>query len=182
MTEITRRPAVRSSVVAGLAGLVTVFAAGIGTPGGLAFAAFGFVILAAGLGRGHRRAVDAGGIVLFFGVVAGGIETLAVEPTVVGTVATVVAWDVGHGAVDLGDQLGREAETSRLEAVQIVSSLLVGLLSGTAGYAVYVVGGEGQPIAAVVLLVVAAVLIVVGFGSRRSKGSTSGRRNRPHRR
>lgn len=182
MTAITRKPTVRSSVVAGAAALVAVVAAGIGATGGLAFAAFGLVVFAVGLLIGHDRGVDAGAFALFFGVGVGGLQTTTVEPTVVGTVATVVAWDVAHGAIDLGDQLGREAETSRLEAVQVVSSLLVGLLSGTAGYAVYVVGGEGRPIAAVVLLVVAAVLIVIGFGSQRSKRSTSGRRNRPHRR
>ncbi|WP_306059538.1 DUF7519 family protein [Natronococcus wangiae] len=178
MTEITRRPAVRSSAVAGAAAFVAVVAAGIGSVGGVAFAAFGLVILATGLIRGHGRSVDAGGLVLFFGVVAGGLETNAVEPTVVGTIATVVAWDVAHGAIDVGDQLGREAETTRLEAVQVVSSLLVGLLSGTAGYAVYAVGADGQPVAAVVLLVVAAVLIVVGFGGRRSERSTRRRRQR----
>jgi hypothetical protein len=177
VSEITRRPTIRSSAAAGTAALVAVLAAGLGSSVGLAFAAVGAVVFAASLVRGHRRAADVGGIVLFFGVVASGLGTTAVEPTIVGTIATVVAWDVAHGAIDLGEQLGREAETSRLEAVQIVSSLLVGLLAGTAGYAVYVVGAGGQPVAAVVLLVLAALLIVVGFGERRSSRST---RRRPH--
>lgn len=178
MTEITRRPTVRSSIVAAVAAVVAVFAAGIGGTSALAFAAFGLVVFAVGLGIGHGRAVDAGALVVFFGVVVGGLGTITVGPTVVGTIATVVAWDVAHGAIDLGDQLGREAETGRLEAVQVVSSLLVGLLSGTAGYAVYVVGGEGQPTGAVVLLVVAAVLIVVGFGGRDAGNSARRRRSR----
>jgi hypothetical protein len=175
MTEITRRPVVRSSLVAGAAALVAVFAAALGSTIGLAFAAVGATIFAAGLWRGHRRAVDAGAIVLFFGVVTGGIGTTTVEPTVAGTIVTILAWDVAHGAIDLGEQLGREADTTRLEAVQVVSSSLVGLLSGTVGYAIYVVGAGGQPVGAAVLLVLAALLIVVGFGDN-AAGSASGRR------
>ncbi len=38
-----------------------------------------------------------------------------VEPTLVATVCTVVAWDLAGSAIDLGDQLGREADTRRLE-------------------------------------------------------------------
>lgn len=169
MTDVTRKPTRLSSVGAGVAAVVAVLASGAGSVAGLAFAAMGLVILAAGLVRGHRTAVDVGGVVLFFGVLAGGLEATAVGPTVVATVATVLAWDLGHGAIDLGEQLGREARTSRLEAVHALSSLLVGLLSGTVGYAVYVVGGGGQPVAAAVLLVLAAALITIGLGTRRTR-------------
>jgi hypothetical protein len=165
MSQITRRPPVSSSLVAGAAAVVTVPIAGLGSTTGLAFAAIGFVVFAVGLWWSHRRAIDAGSVALFFGVVVGGIGTTVVEPTVVGTITTILAWDIAHGAVDLGEQLGREAETTRLEAVHVISSSLVGLLSGTVGYAIYVVAG-GQPVAAAVLLVLAALLIIVGFGSR----------------
>ncbi len=171
MSEITRRPAVRSSVAAGAVVLVAVLAAGSQSTSALGFGAVGGLVFAGGLAIGRHRAVDAGALALFFGVVAGGLEVPTVEATIVATVATVVAWDLAHGAIALGDQLGREADTRRLEGIRAVSSLLVGLLSGTAGYATYVLGGGGQPVAAVVLLLIAAVLIVVGFGGRRARSN-----------
>ncbi|AGB37614.1 DUF7519 family protein [Natronococcus occultus] len=178
MSEITRRPTIASSVAAAVAVLVAVLAAGSQAASALGFAAVGGLVFVVGLALGRHRAVDVGALVVLFGVVAGGLEATAVEPTIVAAVATVVAWDLAHGAIALGDQLGRGAETRRLEAVRVSSSLLVGLASGTVGYAVYVFGGSGQPVAAVTLLLVAAVLIVVGFGGGRT-GSTRRRRTRP---
>lgn len=171
MSEITRRPTLRSSAAAGAAALVAVLAAGSQSASALGFGAVGGVVFAAGLATGRHRVVDAGALVLFFGVLAGALVVPTVEATIVATIATVLAWDLAHGAIALGDQLGREAETRRLEAVRATSSLLVGLLSGTVGYAVYVLGGSGQPVAAVALLLVAAVLIVVGFGDGRTRSS-----------
>lgn len=178
MTEIARRPTVASSVAAAVAVLVAVLAAGSQAASALGFAAVGGLVFAVGLALGRHRAVDVGALVVLFGIVAGGLEATAVEPMIVAAVALVVAWDLANGAIALGNQLGREAETRRLEAVRASSSLLVGLLSGTVGYAAYVFGGSGQPVAAVALLVVAAVLIVVGFGGGR-RGSNRRRRARP---
>ncbi|MXV62768.1 hypothetical protein GS429_11960 [Natronorubrum sp. JWXQ-INN-674] len=168
---ITRRPTVVLSAATIAAVLAAVLAIGAGADSALAFGLLGAVCLAAGVVRGLPTALDVGAVVLFIGVVVGGLEQTAVEPTVIGTIATVIAWDLGHSAVDLGEQLGRESRTARLEAVQIVSSLLVGLLSGTVGYAVYVVAGGGQPVAAAVLLLLAAVLITIGLGTQRGRSA-----------
>lgn len=170
--SITRKPTLVSSLAAVGAVIVAVLAAALGSSTGLAFGAVGAVVLGAGLAVGNRTAIDVGSVVLFFGVVAGGLGATAVGPTVVGTIATVLAWDVAHTAIDVGEQLGREAPTLRLEAVAIVSSLLVGLVAGTIGYAVYVVGAGEQPVAALVLLLLAAALITVGLGTRRRRSGT----------
>lgn len=175
---VTRRPTVALGTAAVVAAIAVVLAIGPGSVDALAAGSLGAVVLAVGLVRVRRTAIDVGALVLFAAVVATGLEHHAVEPTIVGTIATVMAWDLGHGAVDLGEQLGREARTLRLEAVHVVSSLLVGLVSGTVGYAVYVVGAGGQPVAAVVLSLLAAVLIVVGLGSRRTR--RGGRTNAGH--
>ncbi|WP_449289598.1 DUF7519 family protein [Natronobacterium lacisalsi] len=106
----------------------------------------------------------------------------AVEPTLVGAVATVLAWDRAQAAIDLGEQLGREARTLRLEAVGLASSLVVGLASATVGYAIYVVGSGGQPVSALVLLLLAAVLLTVGLGSKRKRGGKWGSSRRGPRR
>ncbi|AEH35386.1 DUF7519 family protein [Halopiger xanaduensis] len=181
--DITRKPTRVASVAAALAALVAVFA-GAAAPAGLAFGAVGALALAAALVLGHRTAADVGAVALFFGVVAGGLEATPVAATIVGTIATVLAWDFAHTAIDVGEQLGREARTIRLEAVAIVSSLLVGLVTGTIGYAVYVAGAGSQPVAAVVLLLVAGLLVTVGLGSGRDGSGTrrSGRSSRSRRR
>ncbi|NGM69322.1 hypothetical protein G6M89_09930 [Natronolimnobius sp. AArcel1] len=170
---LTHKPALLSSGVSIVAALVATVAAGLGSMTGLAFAAVGALALGIGLALGNRTAVDAGAVAIFFGVVAAGLEAVVVTPTVLGTIAVVLAWDLAHAAIDIGEQLGRETPTRRLEAVAIVSSMLVGLFAGTLGYAVFIAGAGGQPVAMVVLLLLAAALITIGLGKRRS-GSGSG--------
>lgn len=162
---ITREPAVASSVVAVVLSIVAAALAGTGSPIGLLGGLAGVALFGVALRRNSRRLVDVAGLVCVGGVVAGGLEATAVEPTLAATLAIVLAWDRAHGAIDVGTQLGREAPTLRLEAVSFASSLLVGVLAGTFGYAVYVVGGTGQPVAAVVLFVIAAALVTLGLGS-----------------
>ncbi|GAB3674463.1 DUF7519 family protein [Halopiger thermotolerans] len=181
--DVTRKPTRVAGIAAGLAALVAAFAGGVGATAGLAFGVLGAGVLGAALVVGHRTAADVGGAALFFGVVAGGLEGAPVAATVAGTIATVLAWDFAHTAIDVGEQLGREARTIRLEAVAIGSSLLVGLVTGTIGYAVYVAGAGGQPVAAVVLSLVAALLVTVGLGTGRERSGTqrSGRSGRSRR-
>lgn len=181
---LTRKPTVFSSACALGAALVAVVMAALvpeaGVPA-IGFGALGIAILGLGLARGQAGSLDVGALVLFFGLVAGGIESNAVEPLVVGTIATVLAWDLGHSAVDLGSQLGREARTIRLELVQFVSSLLVGLVAGTIGYAVYVLGAGGQSAGAIVLLLLAAAFITIGLGTKRKNSVGRQSRRKPPR-
>lgn len=163
--SITRKPAAASSVGAIVLSVVATLLAWLGSPIGFLGGVAGVVLFAVSLRRNSRRLVDVAGLVCFGGVVAGGLEATAVEPTLLATLAVVLAWDRAHGAIDVGTQLGREAPTRRLEAVSFASSLFVGVLAGTVGYAVYVVGGTGLPVAAVVLFVIAAALVTVGLGS-----------------
>ncbi|ELY97798.1 hypothetical protein C482_12630 [Natrialba chahannaoensis JCM 10990] len=180
--SLTRKPTVFSSSCAFAAAFVAA-ATTLFVPGTDA-AVFGVAVLGAlalgvGLLRGRPQVIDIGALVIFATLILAGIETPTVEPLIVGTVATVLAWDLGHSGLDLGAQLGREARTIRLEIVQLGSSLLVGLLAGTIGYGVYVFGASGQPTGAVALLLLAAALITVGLGANRSR--SSGRRGRGRR-
>ena len=178
---VTRRPPVLLSIVAAVAVSVGVLSTTVGPSSAITFGVVGAIIFTIGLVRSHQSALDAGALVVFAGIVGGGLEQTAVEPTVIGTIAVVVAWDLGHSAVALGDQLGREAQTHRLEAVHVVSSLLIGLFAGTVGYAVYVAGGN-QPVAAAVLLLLAAILLVVGLGRRRDRSAIGNRSGLPRNR
>ncbi|AFZ73704.1 DUF7519 family protein [Natronobacterium gregoryi] len=178
--DLTRKPTLASSAAAVGTGAVAALVAGFVSTMALAIGATGIVVLAVALAIGNRDAVDAGAFVVFAGVLIAGVQggVAAVEPTLVGTIAAVLAWDRAHAAVDLGEQLGRETPTLRLEAVGFASSLLVGLLSGTVGYAVYVFGTGSQPVPALVLLLLAALFITIGLGSgKRERNWRSSRRD-----
>ncbi|ELZ04421.1 DUF7519 family protein [Natrialba aegyptia] len=169
---LTRKPTLFSSGCALAAALVTTvmaaLASGITTPA-VGVTALGVAVLAAGLYWAHPRTIDIGALVLLVGLIVAGARSPLVEPLVVGTVATVLAWDLGHSGLTLGTQLGRDTRTIRLELVQLGSSLLVGLLSGTIGYAVYTAGTGNLPASAIVLLLVAVTLIIVSLGTKRSR-------------
>ena len=169
---VTQRPTVVSGGVATAAAVVALVVGASGSGDGLAIGLLGTALVAVGIGLASRTAVDLGCLVLFFGVVAAGIQGAPVERTLIGTVATVFAWDLAQGSIELGDQLGREADTRRLEVVHAGSSLLVGLSSVLLGYGVYVFAADGQPASAVALSLVAALLVTIGLGaSRRRWGS-----------
>lgn len=166
----THRPTVVSSVAAVLAAAVAVLLVGLVDATGVAIGVAGVVVLTVALVDGRRDAVDLGALLVFAGVLYGGLAVpAAVESTLLGTVSIVLAWDRAHAAIDLGQQLGREPPTRRLEAVGFASSLLVGLGAATLGYAVYVVGVGGQPVAALVLLLLTAVFVTIGLGTRRRR-------------
>lgn len=164
--DLTRRPALISSAVAATGAILAVVTSGYASIFGLALAVIGASFLALGLARGTHSAIDVACLLLFAGVLASGYEGGSVELALLGTVGTVVAWDLGQSAIDLGEQLGREAQTTRLEAVHVASSAIVGLVAITIGYTLYVFAADGQPVAAVALLLAAASLITIGLGVR----------------
>ncbi|EMA41731.1 DUF7519 family protein [Halobiforma nitratireducens] len=178
--ELTRKPAIASSLVAVAAAVVAVVLSGLFTATAVTVGAAGVVLLSVALAVGHRSAADAGAVLVFGGVLLAGFEggIAAVEPTLIATVTTVLAWDRAHAAIDIGEQLGRESETLRLEAVGLASSLVVGLIAATVGYTIYVVAGGGQPVSALVLLLLAAFLITVGLGREKQSGGRWGSRRR----
>lgn len=179
MSDRTRRPTIVASATALVAALVAVSLLAASSSNGLVLGVAGLACVVVGLQRGSHAAHDVGCLVVFFGVVAAGVGADVVETTLVAAVATVVAWDTGGSAIDLGEQLGREAKTRRLEIVHAASTVLVGLSTVTIGYALYVSTAGGQPIAALFLLLLAATLVTVGLGTRRrwstSRRSASGR-------
>ena len=166
MIEVTRRPTRLSSFAAVLASVAAVVAGSLGGPAGTSIGFVGLLVLGLGLHRGISGAVDIGAGLVFLGVLFGGLQGAPVEATVLGAVAAVVGWDLGTSAVELGSQLGREADTRRLEGVHLLSTLSVGLLTATVGYGAYVFGAGGQPAGAVVLLLLSVLFVVVGLKGR----------------
>ncbi|MFB6164433.1 MAG: hypothetical protein ABEJ31_04685 [Haloarculaceae archaeon] len=79
----------------------------------------------------------------------------------VGTAATIAAWDAGRHAATLGRQLGRRAETRAVETYHVGATVAVG--TGFVGLATLVwdVGVVGLPLEALLLLLGAAVVFLV---------------------
>ena len=171
MNELTRRPTWVSSLGAFLAGIVTVSAVGYGSVSALGVGLFGLALLGIGLLHGLRGAVDAGALGVFVAVVLGALVTESIDATLLATIGVVLAWDLGHGAIDLGEQLGRESPTARLEAIHGLASLLVGLATAVLAYGVYEFSTGGQPVAAVVLLILAACFITIALGTGRKSSA-----------
>ena len=142
------------------AGVVALASVGLYSWPALAAGTLGLSLLLVGLVRGTGGLVDGGAFALFVGAVLAGAEGAPVLPVLVGVAAAVLAWDFGGTAIGVGAQLGREADTVRLEAAHLGASTAVGVTVLGVGFGLYRVGTGGQPIAALLLLVIAAVLLV----------------------
>lgn len=160
MTVVDRRPARISRWLAGFAGVLALVMSGFYSWSALLVGALGAVILCAGLLRGVVGAVTTGAFGLFIAAILAGVQRAPVLPVLTSITLAVVAWDIGGNAISIGEQLGRDAETTRIEIVHSVASLTVGVVTAGIGYAIYWFGTGGQPVAAVVFLVLGAVLLI----------------------
>jgi hypothetical protein len=160
---VDRRPSRTGTALAVLPALVATLAGGLYTWPGLLAGVAGLLGLAAGLARGSRAAVTLGAAGLFAGIVLAGAEGAPAGPALVGAVAAVVAWDIATTAVSVGEQLGRDAGTRRLEVTRALASAGAGAVTVGLSYGVYLAGAGGRPVAALLLLLVAAVLLTVAL-------------------
>lgn len=163
MSGVTRAPTRLASGAAVAAGLLAVVATGPYSWLALAAGTGGVLLLVGGLVRGTVRVVTTGGFALLVGALAGGLAGAPAPATLLGAATAVLAWDAGGTAVALGEQLGREAPTRRLELVHLGGSVLAGLLASGVGFGLYRVTTGGQPVAALVFSLVAAVLLVAAL-------------------
>ncbi|GAA0244689.1 hypothetical protein ACFFQF_04130 [Haladaptatus pallidirubidus] len=157
--EIDRSPARVSQLLAIIAASVafgtSAFFGTVGSVGG----ALGLALVALGVVRGSRRAVTIGSFSLLVGVLDGGVAAAPAELLIPGTMATVLAWDFGEQAINVGEQLGREADTQTLEIMHAAASTVIAISAGGVGYAMYLLGSGGQPMTALVFLLIAALAL-----------------------
>lgn len=158
-TPVDRSPVRFSGTVAIASAFAAALAVGVYAPLALAVGVPGVLLLVAGTVRGTRWAVTGGAVVLFGSVLLAGARGAPPLALLVGTVTAVLAWDGAGTAIDLGEQLGRAAPSRRLQAVHLGATALVGLLATIVGYGLYRTATGGQPVAALVFLLVAAVLL-----------------------
>lgn len=163
MSEITRKPSWFGTSLAVSLALLSAVATLLAAPTAATASLAGLALLGAGLVTVSRRLVTVAGAMLVGGVFYAGYLGAAPEPLLVGALLGVLAWDVASNAISVGTQLGRETRTRRAETVHAAGSFVVGGFSVLVGYGAYVAAGGGQPLAALLFLVIGAVALVNGF-------------------
>lgn len=151
------------------------FAGGVAAMGSLPLALAGFPVVVglagaaavtAGVARGSRRVVTVGALVSLVGIFLAGAFGVPPTASLFALAGTVLAWDIGQHGIGVGQQLGRAADTRRLELVHAGTSTLV--VAGTAGigYLVFTVGVSGQSRGALALLLVAGAALTLALSPR----------------
>lgn len=163
MSEITRKPSWFGTSLALAAALFSVFGTLLAAPTAALASLAGMAVIGAGLAAVSRRLVTIGGVLLVGGVLYAGYLGARPEPLLFAALLGVLAWDVAGNAISIGTQLGRETRTRRAETVHAAGTLVVGGFSIVVGYGTYLAVGGGQPLVALLFLVVGAVALVSGF-------------------
>ena len=157
---VSRAPARFSGRAAVLAALVATVAIGVGAVPAAGLGALSIPVAGLALLRSSRRLLGVSVAFLLLGVLFAGLVGAPPESLLVAMVATVLVWDAGENAISVGEQLGREADTRRLEVVHLAAGTALATAVAGVGYAVYEVASGGQPAAAIVLLLLGAILLI----------------------
>jgi hypothetical protein len=166
MTEVDPRPSRSSLGLIATVGAVLPVVTAAASAGAAGLGVLAVAVTVAGAALTRRRIVDVGLVVAFASVVVAASADAPAVVVLAALVATVATWDVAGNALSLGDQLGRDASTFRVEALHALSSVTVGGVAATAGLAVFTAGPTGVPTAALFLLL-AWVVVPVAIGAWR---------------
>lgn len=156
---VDRSPAKLSATLAIVASAIAVVATAVANPLGAVVAAPGLLGVFYGVTRGSRRAVTIGSFALFAGAIAGPTLGTDSPAVLVAVAATVLAWDIGEHAINVGEQLGREADTRNGEITHAATSTVIGAGAAALGYLLYVSASGSKPLTALVLLLFAAIVL-----------------------
>ncbi len=162
--EVTHSPTTLSSAAAVVAALFGALAGGAVSLLALLFCLLGVVGIAGSLfGIESRRGVSVGVAVLFFGVLLGGLLGNSGPFLIVATIGTILAFDLGHNAFSLGEQMSDDTSTSRGELVHAAASLLIGLVASVVTYLIYLLSASGVTTAALTFVLLAAIALIWTF-------------------
>lgn len=160
--EIDHRPTRLGIGLSVLFAIVTVLSVAV-VPLSLVPGLFGLLLLVFGTARGTGSFVTLGACGLAIALLVAGLGGAGPVPLLVATAGTVLAWDAGTQAIDLGRMLGRDADTSRALVVHVAASTIIAATIAGLGYAIYRVVSGGQPVTALVLLLFGALVLVAAF-------------------
>jgi hypothetical protein len=161
---VSRRPTRLAAGASLAAGVLALAASAPYSWTGLALGTGGLLVLSVGVVRGADAAITLGAAGLLAAALAAGARAAPVLPTLAAVTGSVVAWDAGRHAASVGRQLGRDADTRRVELVHVTASVGVGVVAAGLGYTVYATAAGDQPVAALAFSLLAAVLLVEALG------------------
>lgn len=159
MTAVDRGPTRVASAVAIAAATVAVVVPGLYSWLTLAVGTVGFLTLCVGLVAARQAGVTVGAAGLFVGVLLAGVDGAPAPPLLLGAVAAILAWEGATTALGVGEQLGRDASTRRVELVRVMATVAVGGVSIVVAYGIYTAATWGASLTGVLLLVLAVVLL-----------------------
>lgn len=148
-----------SSAIAFGAAFVATATSALVTPVALAAAGPGAIGVFVGVGRGSRLILGFGVLGVLIGTMLAGLVGAPPLTILVSATAGVLCWDYASTAISLGDQLGRGADTERLEFVHALLSLGVGLLTIVLSYGIFRSISGQRPVAAVFFLLLTVLLL-----------------------
>jgi hypothetical protein len=160
--ELDQRPTRLGISLSVLFAIVTVLVVAV-VPLSLVPGLLGLILLTSGTVRGTGSLVTVGACGLGIAILVAGLGGTDPVLLLVGTAGTVLAWDAGIQAIDLGTMLGREANTSRALVVHVAASTIIAAMIAGIGYAVFHIVSGGQPVTALVLLLFGALILVAAF-------------------
>jgi len=164
--EVEHSASIISGGLALVSAVIAVASTGLASIVALGFGVLGLGGLALGIfALDSRGVVTVGSMLVFVGVIASGVEGTGPALMLVGVIGTILALDLGQNAVSVGRQMSTDTFTRRGEFVHASASAVVGALVAGFAYAVYFFSTDGQPAAALMLLVLAAVLLIWSFRS-----------------
>lgn len=126
------------------------------------FGVGGLVIVAGSLFlRDSRGYLSLGvGLALLGTIITGAYGALPPALMLVAVSALLIAWDVGQHGLSIGQQLGRDTRTSRLELVHAGVTTLAIAVVDIVAFAVFQFAGGGRPASAVTLVVIGAIVLI----------------------
>lgn len=158
--EVTHSPATTSSILASAAAVVatlssstSLLAMGVGVFGLFAVIGGLFVL-------DSERTAIVGTAVVFAGVVLSGVFGNSIALLMMGSFATVLAFDFATNAFSVGRQLSDQTETIRGELVHASASVAIGVVIVGIGAGIYFAASTGISISALAFLLFGALLLV----------------------
>lgn len=126
----------------------------------------GLAVLVVGLGaspRGYERwFVNVGtGLILLGVFLSGLLHGASTTVLLAATAATIIAWDCGEQAINLGEHLGRQARTWPMELVHGTGAVIVGGAGVVVASVVFGAGVSGLPLVGLTTMVGALVLLAI---------------------
>lgn len=131
----------------------------------LPFAVAGLALVAGSLVVVYSRGwLSVGvGLILLGAIISGGYGAVPAELMLVGVAAALLALDVGQFGIGVGEQLGRQAPTRRLEITHTTATVIVLTVASAFVYIAYLTAGGGRAASAVALSVIGAIVLMWVF-------------------